>query len=117
AARNLSAAEVVNAIREQNLQVAAGVVGAQPMPIPVAYQFTVNARGRLVDEQEFGDIIVKTGEHGEITRLRDVARLELAASDYGMRSLLDNKPAVAIVIFQAPGSNALALSSAVRAKM
>jgi hydrophobe/amphiphile efflux-1 (HAE1) family protein len=117
AARNLSAADVVNAIREQNLQVAAGVVGAQPMPIPVAYQFTVNARGRLVDEQEFGDIIVKTGEDGEITRLRDVARLELAAGDYGMRSLLDNKPAVAIAIFQAPGSNALALSSAVRAKM
>ena len=117
AARNLSASDVVNAIREQNLQVAAGVVGAPPMPNPVAYELTVNARGRLVNEKEFGDIIVKTGDNGEITRLRDVARIQLAAGDYGMQSLLDNKPAVALAIFQAPGSNALALSHDVRAKM
>jgi len=117
AARDLSATDVVNAIREQNLQVAAGVVGAPPMPNPVAYELTVNARGRLVNEKEFGDIIVKTGDNGEITRLRDVARIQLAAGDYGMQSLLDNKPAVALAIFQAPGSNALALSHDVRAKM
>jgi hydrophobe/amphiphile efflux-1 (HAE1) family protein len=117
AARGLSASDVVQAIREQNLQVAAGVVGGQPMPEAVAYQLTVTAKGRLADETEFGNIIVKTGEHGEVTRLRDVARLQLSAGDYGLRALLDNKAAVAIVVFQAPGSNALALSSAVREKM
>jgi hydrophobe/amphiphile efflux-1 (HAE1) family protein len=117
AARGLSASDVVQAIREQNLQVAAGVVGAQPMPDPVAYQLTVSARGRLVDEGEFGNIIIKAGANGETTRLRDVARIELSAGSYGLRAMLDNKSAVAIVVFQAPGSNALALSSAVREKM
>jgi len=117
AARGLSASDVVQSIREQNLQVAAGVVGGQPMPDPVAYQLTVTAKGRLADENEFGNIIVKTGAQGEVTRLRDVARLQLDAGDYGLRALLDNKPAVAIVVFQAPGSNALALSSGVREKM
>ena len=117
AARDLSAGDVVRAIREQNVQVAAGVVGAPPMPTRVDYQLTVNARGRLLDEQEFGEIIVKTGASGEITRLRDVARIELAAGSYSLRSLLDNKQAVGIGIFQAPGSNALALSSSVRSTM
>ena len=117
AAHNLSAGDVVRAIREQNLQVAAGTVGAPPMPNPVAYQLTVNAHGRLIDETEFGNIIVKTGANGEFTRLRDVARIELGSGSFSLRALLDNKSAVAIAIFQAPGSNALALSSAVRAKM
>src|SRR6478672_211702 len=117
ASRGLTASDVVNAIREQNVQVAAGVVGAPPMPIPVDYQLTVNARGRLIDEKEFGDIILKTGENGEITRLRDVARLELAAGDYALRSLLNNQEAVGIGIFQAPGSNALQLSTTVRQTM
>jgi hydrophobe/amphiphile efflux-1 (HAE1) family protein len=117
AARGLSATDVVNAIREQNVQVAAGVVGAPPMPVPVDYQLTINARGRLTNEEEFGDIILKTGTNGEITRLRDVARLELGAGDYALRSLLDGKEAVGIGIFQAPGSNALQLSSTVRATM
>ncbi|MBX6331803.1 MAG: multidrug efflux RND transporter permease subunit [Gemmatimonadaceae bacterium] len=117
AARGLTASDVVQAIREQNVQVAAGVVGAPPMPEKVDYQLTVNARGRLVNEQEFGDIILKTGANGELVRLRDVARIELAAGDYALRSLLDNKPAVALGIFQAPGSNALQLSTAVRKTM
>src|SRR5436190_11523329 len=117
AARGLSASDVVQAIREQNLQVAAGVVGAPPMPNPQAYQLTVRARGRLVDEAEFGNIIVKTGEGGEVTRLRDLARIELGAGDFALRALLNNKSAVAIVVFQAPGSNALALSTGVREKM
>jgi multidrug efflux pump len=116
-ARGLTASDVVSAIREQNVQVAAGVVGAPPMPVPVDYQLSVNARGRLVDEKEFGDIILKAGANGEITRLRDVARLELAAGDYALRSLLDNDNAVGIGIFQAPGSNALQLSSTVRQTM
>src|SRR2546427_1725316 len=117
AARGLTAGDVVSAIREQNVQVAAGVVGAPPMPVPVDYQLSVNARGRLIDEKEFGDIILKTGADGEITRLRDVARLELAGGDYAFRSMLDNKDAVGIGIFQAPGSNALQLSSTVRKTM
>jgi hydrophobe/amphiphile efflux-1 (HAE1) family protein len=117
AARGLTATDVVSAIREQNVQVAAGVVGAPPMPVPVDYQLSINARGRLASEEEFGDIILKTGENGEITRLRDVARLELAAGDYALRSMLDGKEAVGIGIFQAPGSNALQLSSTVRATM
>ncbi|HEY2855809.1 MAG TPA: efflux RND transporter permease subunit [Gemmatimonadaceae bacterium] len=117
AGHGLSAGDVVQAIREQNLQVAAGVVGAPPMPDPVAYQLTVRAQGRLVDEKEFGNIIIKTGASGEITRLRDVARIELGPGDFGLRALLDNTSAVAIVIFQAPGSNALALSSGIREKM
>ncbi len=117
ASHGLSAGDVVQAIREQNLQVAAGTVGAPPMNDPVAYQLTVNARGRLTDENEFGNIIVKAGAGGQVTHLRDVARIELAAGTFGLRALLDNKPAVAIVVFQAPGSNALALSSNIRAKM
>jgi len=117
AARGLSAGDVVQAIREQNVQVAAGVIGAPPMPEKVAYQLSVNAHGRLLDEREFGDIVVRTGSSGEITRLRDVARIELAAGDYALRSMLNNQDAVAIPIFQAPGSNALELSSAVRATM
>jgi hydrophobe/amphiphile efflux-1 (HAE1) family protein len=117
AGRGLSAGDVVSAIREQNVQVAAGVVGAPPMPEKVEYQLTVNARGRLVSEEEFGDIIIKTGADGEVTRLRDVARIELAAGGYSLRSLLDNKDAVAIAIFQAPGSNALTLSTTVRETM
>ncbi len=117
ASHGLSAGDVVRAIREQNLQVAAGTVGAPPMNDPVAYQLTVNAHGRLADENEFGNIIVKTGAAGEVTRLRDVARIELGPGTFGLRSLLDNKRAIAIIVFQAPGSNALALSSAIRAKM
>ncbi|HKT61534.1 MAG TPA: efflux RND transporter permease subunit, partial [Gemmatimonadales bacterium] len=117
AARGLTATDVVSAIREQNVQVAAGVVGAPPMPVPVDYQLSVNARGRLVDEKEFGDIILKTGANGEITRLRDVSRIELDAGDYALRSLLNNQDAVGIGIFQAPGSNALQLSSTVRQTM
>ncbi|MBV9880707.1 MAG: efflux RND transporter permease subunit [Gemmatirosa sp.] len=117
AARGLSAGDVVQAIREQNLQVAAGVVGAPPMPGHVDYQLSVNARGRLVDEKEFGDIIVKTGDDGVPVRLRDVARVELAAGDYALRSLLNNESAVALGIFQAPGSNALRISAEVRRAM
>jgi multidrug efflux pump len=117
AARGLSAGDVVNAIREQNVQVAAGVIGGPPMRTPVDYQLSVNAHGRLLDEQEFGDIIIKTGAKGEMTRLRDVARIELAAGDYALRSQLNNKDAVAIPIFQSPGSNALQLSAAVRKTM
>ncbi len=117
AQRGLTASEVVNAIREQNVQVAAGVIGASPSEKNVPLQLSVNAQGRLSSEKEFADIILKTSPDGGVTRLGDVARIELAASEYGLRSLLDNKPAVAIPIFQAPSANALNVSDQVRATM
>ena len=117
AARNLTASDVVNAIREQNVQVAAGVVGQQPVHDPVNFEMAVNVKGRLISEEEFGQIVVKTGANGAKTLLKDVARIELGAGSYSLRSLLNNKSAVAIPIFQSPGANALQLSHDVRAKM
>jgi multidrug efflux pump len=117
ASRGLSASDVVRAIREQNIQAAAGVVGASPNLAGVDLQMSINAQGRLQNEEEFGDIIVKTGADGAVTRLRDIGRLELGASEYSLRSLLDNKSAVAIGIFQAPGSNAIQISDDVRKTM
>jgi multidrug efflux pump len=117
AQRGLSASDVVTAIREQNIQAAAGVVGASPGLQGIDVQLSVNAQGRLQNEEEFGDIIVKTGSDGAVTRLRDIARIELGAADYSLRSLLDNKDAVAVPIFAAPGSNAIAISDGVRATM
>ena len=117
AARGLNAGEVVNAIREQNVQVSAGQLGAPPNDTGSEFTTPINAIGRLSDESEFGDIIIKTGTLGETTRLKDVARIELGAADYTLRSLLDNKQAAAIAIFQAPGSNSIALSDSVRARM
>ena len=117
AARNLTASDIVRALREQNVQVAAGTLGQQPSPRDASFQLSINARGRLVDEADFGQVIVKTSLDGANVRLSDVARIELGANQYALRSLLDNKPAVAIPVFQAPGSNALALSDAVRKNM
>ncbi len=116
AARGLTAGDIVNAIREQNIQVAAGTIGQQPAE-GAPFELTVNAKGRLVSEEEFDQIIVKTGVHGEKLRLRDVARTELGSGDYSMRSLIDNKKAIGMGVFQLPGSNALAVSQAVRARM
>jgi len=116
AERNLSAGDVVRAIRGENVQAAAGVVGASPGAEKIDLQLSINAQGRLQSEEEFGDIIVKS-EGSAVTRLRDVARIELGASDYALRSLLDNKPAVAIGIFAAPGSNAIRISDDVRRTM
>jgi multidrug efflux pump len=117
AERGLSASDVVRAIREQNVQAAAGVVGASPGLPGVDLQLSINAQGRLQNEEEFGDIIVKTSADGAVTRLRDLGRIELGASEYALRSLLDNKPAVAIPIFQSPGSNAIQISDQVRETM
>jgi multidrug efflux pump len=117
ASRNLTAGDVVAAIREQNVQVAAGSVGRQPNPNGAETELLINTQGRLVTEEEFADIIVKTGARGELVRLRDVARVQLGASDYSLRSLLTNKTAVGIGVFQLPGANAIALSDQVRATM
>jgi multidrug efflux pump len=116
AERGMTATEVVAAIRRQNAQVAAGVIGGPPYQDGIELQLPVNAQGRLTDPEQFTDIIIKR-DHGVVTRLRDVARIEVDAAQYGLRSLLDNKPAVAIPIFQAPGSNAIEISNHVRATM
>ncbi len=89
----------------------------QPVKSPVNFELQVNVKGRLISEEEFGNIIVKAGPNGEKTLLKDVARIELGAGSYALRSLLNNKTAVAIPIFQTPGANALELSKNVRAKM
>ncbi|HXC75499.1 MAG TPA: multidrug efflux RND transporter permease subunit, partial [Candidatus Acidoferrum sp.] len=117
ASRGLTADDVVRAIREQNLQVAAGQLGAPPLPSATDFQVAINTKGRLTTEEDFRGIIIKTGAAGQVTRLKDVARVELGADTYALRSLLDNQPAAAIPIFQRPGSNAIAISERVRAKM
>ncbi len=117
ASRGLTAGDVVNAIREQNVQVAAGVIGADPAPSNVDYQLNVTTSGRLITEEQFGDIIVKALPDGSVTTLKDVARIELGAGQYSLRSLLNNESAVAIPVSQSPGANALELSDAVRATM
>ena len=116
AARNLTTGDVIAAIREQNVQVAAGQIGAPPAA-GAEFQVALNARGRLQSEEEFGEVVVKTGDDGEVVQLEDVARLELGAATYAMQSLLANENAVAIPAYQSPGSNALELSTQVRETM
>ncbi|WP_271412096.1 efflux RND transporter permease subunit [Pseudomonas sp. Q1-7] len=117
ASRNLTATDVVNAIREQNRQVAAGALGAPPSDAGNSFQLSINTQGRLVTEEEFENIIIRAGDDGEITRLKDIARVELGSNQYALRSLLNNQPAVAIPVFQRPGSNAIEISDAVRERM
>lgn len=116
AARGLTAGDVIAAVREQNVQVAAGSVGQSP-DSTAAFQVTVNTLGRLTDEEQFGDIIIRTGDNGQVTRLRDVARIEMGADAYALRSLLDGEPAVALQIIQSPGANALDVAQSVRDTM
>lgn len=114
---NMNATEVVSAIRAQNIQVAAGVIGGPPYEKAVELQMPINAHGRLQSPEEFEQVIIKRDASGAITRLKDVARIELDAQQYGLRSLLNNESAVAIPIFASPGSNALQISTDVRATM
>ncbi|HJW46553.1 MAG TPA: multidrug efflux RND transporter permease subunit [Lysobacter sp.] len=116
ASRGLTAGDLVRAIREQNVQVSAGQLGAEPMPSS-DFLTLINAQGRLRTVEEFGQIVLKSGQDGEIVRLSDVARLELGAGDYTLRSQLDGKSAVGIGIFQAPGANALEIQEKVIASM
>ena len=95
AARGLTAGDIVDSIREQNVQVAAGVIGQGPSK-GADFQLTVNTQGRLQSEEEFGNIIVKTNADGAVTLLKDVARLEMGSNSYALRSLLNNKKAVAM---------------------
>ena len=107
----------VTAMQEQNVQVSAGQLGAEPLPKESDFLISINAQGRLHTEEEFGNIVLKTTQDGTVVRLRDVARIEMGSGSYALRSQLNNKDAVGIGIFQSPGANAIDLSNAVRAKM
>jgi multidrug efflux pump len=125
AARELTTADIVRAVQNQNVQVAAGQIGQQPVPEGQPFQFTMSTLGRLADEQQFGDIIVKTGQPGveesgtstQVVRLRDVARIELGAQQYDQICRMDGKPSVGLAVFQLPGSNALETGAAIKRKM
>ncbi|MGH7820870.1 MAG: efflux RND transporter permease subunit, partial [Candidatus Binatia bacterium] len=117
ASRSLTTSDVVQALRAQNVQVASGTIGQPPVPAGGAFQLSVNTLGRLLAPEEFDEIVVKTGADGRLTRLGDVARIELGARDYAVNSYLDNQPAVGMGIFQRPGSNALATAEAIERTM
>jgi hydrophobe/amphiphile efflux-1 (HAE1) family protein len=115
--RDMTVDDVLNAVKEQNTQVAAGQIGGQPALPGTEFEYIVNAQGRLQTEEEFSNIIIKSGPVGDVVYLRDVARVELGPETYALRSMLDAKPAVGIPVFQLPGANALDLSAAVRKTM
>ena len=117
AARDLTTTDVVDALREQNVQVAAGQIGAPPSPPGQQFQYTVNTRGRLASVEEFENIVVKTGADGRLLRVKDVARVELGSQLYNNYVELNGAPSVALPIYQLPGANALAIAKAVRAEM
>jgi multidrug efflux pump len=116
-ARNLTASDIVAAIRRQNVEVAAGLFGQAPQPPGNLFQLAVMTKGRLVTQGEFEDIVLKADDNGQITRLRDVARIELAAADYSIDSRLNGTPSAAIALFQQPGSNAIETANAIEAAM
>src|SRR5436305_1343676 len=117
ASRSMTASDVLKALREQNVQVAAGRIGQPPAPVGVDFQYTVNTLGRLLDPDQFADIVVKTGERGAITRLADVGRVELGAKNYDVGSYLDGRESVTMAVFQLPGANALATAESIRGEM
>jgi multidrug efflux pump len=117
ASRGLAAQDVIKAVREQNVQVSAGQLGAEPSARDTDFLVSINVQGRLRTEQEFGDIVLKTGAQGEITKLSDVARIELDSSDYTMRLFRGQQSGVAIGIFLTPGANAIGVADAVYAKL
>ena len=118
AVRSMTAGDVVNAVQEQNVQVAAGIVGGPPLPRrSAAFQYTLNAQGRLTEPSEFADIVVKVGSDGRITRLKEVGRVELGAADYNTSVDYDGHPAVGLAVFQLPGTNAIDTANVIYARM
>ncbi len=117
ASRQMTAMDVVHAVQQQNRQVAAGTLGAQPVPLDNQFQYLLNVKGRLQSPEEFENIVVRVDDSGAITRLKDVARVELGEDSYALRAMLNGKSAVGLGIFQRPGSNAIELSNQVRATM
>ncbi|MBP7937003.1 MAG: multidrug efflux RND transporter permease subunit [Phycisphaerae bacterium] len=117
ASRNMTAGDVTKALKEQNVQVAAGRLGQTPAPPGQESQLTVNTLGRLLEPEQFADVIVKTGSDGQITRVRDVGRTELGAKNYDVDTYLDGQACITMAVYQLPGSNALATAEAVRSRM
>jgi HAE1 family hydrophobic/amphiphilic exporter-1 len=115
--RNLMPQDVISAIQQQSQQVTAGQIGMPPTPAGQAFQYTLNVNGRLDDKDQFEEIIVKTGNSGDVTRVRDVGWVELGAQTYSQMFSLNNKPATGIGVFQSPGANALEVEQAVQKKM
>src|SRR5437870_12873813 len=115
--RNLTAGDVIRVLREQNVQVAAGQIGQPPVPQGQDFQYTLSTLGRLIEAEQFANIILKTGADGEVTYLKDVARIELGAKSQDESLTLDGKPSVGLAIFQLPGSNALDVADRIQAKM
>ena len=116
-ARGLVPQDVISAIQQQSQEVTAGQMGAPPAPSGTPFQYTLNISGRLNDASQFENIIVKVGDNGQITRVRDVGRVELGAQTYSQVFTLNGKPSAGIAIFQTPGANALNVANAVKAKM
>jgi multidrug efflux pump len=117
ATRDMTAGDVINALKEQNVQVAAGRLGAPPAPAGQDFQLTINTLGRLPNAEEFENIIVKVGDKGQITRIRDVGRAEIGAKNYDVGSYLDGEPCMTMAVYQLPGSNALATADLVKKSM
>jgi hydrophobe/amphiphile efflux-1 (HAE1) family protein len=117
AARNLTAGEVAAAIRAQNVQVASGVLNQPPIPTDASFQLNVETEGRFDDTDDFERIVVKTDPDGRVTRIGDIGRVELGAQDYSANGYLDERPAVPLLIFQRPGSNALATADRIKETM
>ncbi len=109
----MTAGDVLKALRAQNVQVVAGALGQPPIPSGQAFQISVNAQGRFANAEQFGDVVVKTGEDGRLLRVRDIGRVELGAREYTTNSYLNGKPAVAMVLFQRPGANAITTTKSV----
>ncbi|MGA9948893.1 MAG: efflux RND transporter permease subunit [Xanthobacteraceae bacterium] len=116
-ARSLNASDVVSALQDQSKEVTAGQVGMPPTPPGVDFQYTIDVEGRLTDVDQFANVIVKTGDSGQITRVRDVGRVELGAQTYSQTFTLSGKQSAGIGIYQLPGANALNVEQAVKAKM
>jgi multidrug efflux pump len=117
AAQNLTASDVVKAVREQNVQVAAGIIGQPPTAKPTDFQYTVTTQGRLLEPEQFAHIVIKQSANGEVVYLKDVARIELGAKDYNSHFMLNGEDAVGIAVFQMPGSNALETKKSIMAAM
>jgi multidrug efflux pump len=115
--RNLTAGDVIRVLREQNVQVAAGQIGQPPVPTGQQFQYTISTLGRLIDADQFANIVLGTGANGEVTYLKDCARIELGAKNLDQTLTLDGKPSVGLAIFQLPGSNALDVGDRVKAEM
>lgn len=113
----LSASEVVEALRAQNVQVAGGVLGQPPVPTDRAFQPSLTVQGRFIEPQEFEQIIVKRTDDGRVVRLRDIARTELGARNYGTNAYINDTPVVALLVFQRPGTNALDASTSIQSTM